>query len=55
LKPDDAAAHFNMAVALLQIPGRGDEATAHLETVLRLQPGNETARKILERIRASQP
>jgi protein O-mannosyl-transferase len=55
LKPDDAATHFNIAVVLLKAPGGGDEAAAHLETVLRLQPGNETARKILEGIRTSQP
>ena len=55
LKPDDAAAHFNLAVALLEIPGRRDEATAHIEAVLRLQPENEPAQKVLARIRASRP
>jgi hypothetical protein len=43
------------SVALLEIPGRRDEATAHIEAVLRLQPGNEPAQKVLARIRASRP
>jgi len=54
LKPDYAEAHFNLAIALLKLPGRGDEAKTHLETVLRLQPKNEQARQILARIRTAQ-
>ena len=41
----------NLALALLEIPGRTDEAVAHLEAALRLQPGNESARAILARLR----
>ena len=55
LKPDDATIQLNFAVALLKLPGRGDEAKAHLQTVLRLQPGNEAARQLLAGIQASQP
>ena len=55
LRPDYAEAHFNLALALLNLPGRGDEAEAQLEAFLRLRPGNETARKILAQLRASQP
>jgi hypothetical protein len=55
LKPDDAAIHFGLAVALLKIPGRTDEAVAHLEATVRLRPENDQARQILTRIRASRP
>jgi Flp pilus assembly protein TadD len=55
LKPDDAAAHYYLAVALIQIPGRDEEAKTHLEAALRLQPGNPTARKLLLQIRESKP
>ena len=54
LDPDDAAAHFNLAIALLRVPGRGDEARAHLEAVLRLEPGNDRARLILDGLRKAQ-
>lgn len=55
LEPGNAAAHFNLAVALLRLPGRGDEARAHLETALRLDPGNDRARQVMERLRGSPP
>ena len=38
LKPDYVAVHLNLAIALLKIPGRTNDAVAHLEAVLRLQP-----------------
>jgi tetratricopeptide (TPR) repeat protein len=53
--PAYAAPHFNLAIALLDLPGRTHEAVSHLETFLQLEPGNETARRILARIRPSQP
>ena len=51
LKPDYVAVHLNLAIALLKIPGRTNDAVAHLEAVLRLQPGNDAARQILYGIR----
>jgi tetratricopeptide (TPR) repeat protein len=51
LKPDIAAIHFNLAVALLQTPGRTGEAVEHLKTVLRLQPENDSARQLLADVR----
>jgi len=55
LAPKSAQIHLNIAVTLLRIPGRDNEAAAHLESALRLQPGNQLARKILDRIGASKP
>ena len=55
LKPDLAQTHLNLAIALLGTEGGAAEAEAHLDAVLRLQPGNEQARKILAEIRASKP
>jgi Flp pilus assembly protein TadD len=52
LKPDDAAMQFYLAGALLRIPGRADEAEAHLKEVLRLQPGNDRARQVLDQLDA---
>ena len=54
LKPDDAQTHFYLAEALLRIPGRTEEAAEHLREVVRLQPGNDRARQILEQIHESQ-
>ncbi len=48
LRPDMAALQLNLALALLKAPERAGEAAAHLKEVLRLQPGNETARRVLE-------
>ena len=53
IKPDDATIHFYLAGALLRTPGRIDEAAAHLREVVRLQPDNHEARRILARIEAS--
>jgi tetratricopeptide (TPR) repeat protein len=39
LAPDFADAHYNLGVALLQIPGQRQEALAEFETVQRLKPG----------------
>jgi cytochrome c-type biogenesis protein CcmH/NrfG len=55
LKPDFAAIHLRLAMALLKTTGRNNEARAHLETVLRLQPGNQAARQILAGIKESRP
>jgi len=49
-QPDDAVVHIDFAIALLRIPGRTAEAAAHLNEALRLEPGNATARQILEGI-----
>jgi tetratricopeptide (TPR) repeat protein len=51
-KPEDALIHFGLAVSLLKVNGRVDDAVAHLREVLRIQPGNARARQILERIEA---
>lgn len=51
-KPDDPLIHFDLAVSLLKVPGRVDDAVVHLREVLRLQPQNSWARQILERIEA---
>ena len=50
IKPDYADAHCNMAVALAKM-GRVDEAIAHLETALRINPGLTAARNNLARLR----
>jgi tetratricopeptide (TPR) repeat protein len=55
LQPDMASIHFNLALALLKVPGQANEAATHLEAVLRLQPDNDRARKILANIAASGP
>jgi len=52
---DMAPIHFNLALALLKIPGRTNEAATHLKAVLRLQPDNDLARKILASIAAPGP
>jgi len=38
LNPDDAEAHFNLAIGLARLPGRMPEAIAHYERALRLRP-----------------
>ncbi|MEO6876293.1 MAG: tetratricopeptide repeat protein [Opitutaceae bacterium] len=38
LRPDYAEAHANLAMALLTLPERKDEAIGHLETAVRLRP-----------------
>jgi protein O-mannosyl-transferase len=52
LRPDDPTIHFYLAGALLQAPGRTDEAVAQLREVLRLQPDNEQARRVLDKVEA---
>jgi protein O-mannosyl-transferase len=54
IKPDDARIHLGIAIVLLQIPGRNSDAVVHLRETLRLQPGNELARRILESIAPAQ-
>jgi len=53
LAPGDAAIHFFYAGALLRLPGRTADAVAELDEVLRLQPDNEAARRVLARIQAA--
>ena len=53
LQPGYAEIHYNIALALLNVPGRGNEAAAQLEAYLRIRPGNEAARQILARIRGN--
>jgi tetratricopeptide (TPR) repeat protein len=50
LDPDDAEAHLGAAVELLKVPGRAGEAADHLRAVLRLQPGNVPAARMLSRM-----
>ncbi len=52
IRPDFSSAHYNLAVAEAK-SGRYGEATAHLERVLELDPGNGQAREILERLRTA--
>jgi protein O-mannosyl-transferase len=51
-RPDDAAIHLNLAYALLRIPGRSDDAASQLREVLRLQPDNGTASRLLAQLGA---
>jgi tetratricopeptide (TPR) repeat protein len=48
LAPDRALFRLNLAVALLRSPGHAAEAVPQLEAVLRLEPDNAVARKILD-------
>jgi tetratricopeptide (TPR) repeat protein len=50
LKPGVAGFHLNLAVTLLRLPGRVDEAVVQLREVLRLDPGNTVARDILAKV-----
>jgi len=50
LRPEDARIHFYIAGALARIPGREDEAAAHLREAARLQPENEDIRQALKNI-----
>ena len=49
LKPDHAAAHLNLGVALFKLR-RVDEAKAEFGEVLRLNPQNKTARDYLDQL-----
>jgi len=55
LMPSYAEIRLNIALALLRIPGREEEAAGQLEAFLRVRPENETARRMLARIRATHP
>jgi tetratricopeptide (TPR) repeat protein len=55
LSPENAPAHFNLAVALLRLGGRNSEAAAHLEQALRIDPGLPRAREMLAELRRSAP
>ena len=50
LQPEFLEAHFNLAIAFLKLSIRPREARQHLETVLRIQPGNQAALQILDQI-----
>jgi tetratricopeptide (TPR) repeat protein len=50
LSPDNPAVRLNLALALLRGSRSSAEAASELREVLRLQPGNQTARQILARI-----
>jgi tetratricopeptide (TPR) repeat protein len=47
LNPDDAEAHYNLALALAKLPGRSDEVIAEYEQTLRINPDNAEARNNL--------
>ncbi len=51
LNPEDTAARLSLAVALLKTPGRSGEAVAQLREVIRRDPGNAQAARILAQIR----
>ena len=53
--PDFADARFNLALALLREPGRRAEAADNLRAVLRLQPGNAEAARLLHRAEGGGP
>jgi tetratricopeptide (TPR) repeat protein len=48
--PTNPALQVNFAVILLNEPGHENDAAGHLRKALRLSPGNERARKILQRL-----
>ncbi|HEY1793166.1 MAG TPA: tetratricopeptide repeat protein [Opitutaceae bacterium] len=48
--PADPSAHMDLAAALLRVPGRSSDAAAQLREVLRLQPGNARAARLLAEI-----
>lgn len=50
LEPGDAAIQVGLGVALMRVPGRLAEAVGHLKEALRLEPGNEIARRTLDQI-----
>ena len=52
LKADFPTALFNRALLLLSMPGREHDAAAGLEAVVRMQPDNTQAKKILADLRA---
>lgn len=50
LLPDNATIHLDLALVLLKTPGRTADAVFHLREAIRLEPGNEPARRILSQI-----
>lgn len=50
LEPNNPVIHYNLAIVLLSIPSRIDEAIAELRIVLRLHPNDEQAGRILARL-----
>ena len=54
-KPDNAAAHDNLASVLAKITGRRDEAIAHFKEALRLKPDNAAAHNNLANLLATIP
>ena len=47
LKPGSADAHFNLGLALSQIPGRATDAVPQYEAALRLRPDYRAAQQNL--------
>jgi tetratricopeptide (TPR) repeat protein len=54
IRPDFAALHFNLGNALLGFPERRPEAIEHFQTALRLEPGLQPARQMLEKLATAQ-
>jgi tetratricopeptide (TPR) repeat protein len=55
LKPNYTEAQFQLALVLSSMPGRRDEAESYLEAVLRIQPENERAKRMLGALRQTRP
>jgi len=52
LQPDSALAHYNLGRALSDLPGRQSEAMAEFVETLRIDSDFQSARQMLERLRA---
>jgi tetratricopeptide (TPR) repeat protein len=52
LMPGYAEIRFNMALALLSMPGRQNEAEAQLEIFLQARPGDQNAMQLLGQLRS---
>jgi Flp pilus assembly protein TadD len=50
LRPDYAAAHYNLGYTLLRL-GRVEEARGHFAAAVKAAPDFEAAREMLERLR----
>jgi tetratricopeptide (TPR) repeat protein len=55
LRPEAAEIRVRLAIALLKAQGRTGEAVAQLQEALRLRPDLDSARQLLELVRAAQP
>jgi tetratricopeptide (TPR) repeat protein len=55
LRPEAAEIRVRLAIALLRAQGRTDEAVTQLQEALRLRPDLDSARQLLELVRAAQP